>query len=417
MARSRSATGAGLDPASPFGSTPLSLLVLNTGSSSLKFGLFDAEARAAIVSGQVDWRDPGRPAELVVRPEHGPERRSPREVADPGSAADLALRAVADAAPGGSIAAIGHRIVHGGSRFRATVRIDDAVEAEIHRLTELAPLHNPPALAALAAARRARPEVPQFASFDTTFFADLPRSAATYPVPRGWTEDWGIRRFGFHGISHSYCAGKAAEILGRDPGSLRLVVCHLGNGASAAAIRGGRAVDTTMGFTPLTGLMMGTRSGSVDPGILLYVMKEKGQTVDQVDNALNHASGLVGVSGVSADYREVERAAGGGDDRARLALEIYAARVRSAIGALAATLGGLDAVAFAAGVGEHSATLRAAVCADLRFLGLHLDPARNEAGPVDADIAEAGSPARILVIHTREELQIAREVRRLLGAG
>ncbi len=257
--------------------------------------------------------------------------------------------------------------------------------------------------------------MPQVAVFDTSFFANLPRSAAIYPTPWEWHEKFSIRRYGFHGISHAYCAGRAAEILGRDPADLRLVVCHLGNGCSASAIRGGVAIDTTMGFTPLAGLMMGTRSGDVDPGILTYLMEEHGLTADKIEDALNHASGLLGVSGVSADYRKVEEAANSGHDRARLALEIYAARIRSAIGAFAATLGGLDAVVFAAGVGENSATLRASVCDGLDFLGLRLDPARNAARPRDLDIAEDDSPARILVIHTREDLMIAREVRRLVA--
>ena len=393
----------------------MSILVLNTGSSSLKFSRFDAGAREPSVSGQVDWRGQGRPAELIFREGDGPDRRSPCEARDPAAAADLAIRAVSES--GAEIAAIGHRIVHGGSRFRESVRVDGAVEAEIGKLIELAPLHNPPALAALAAARRARPDAAQVAVFDTTFFAAMPRSAAVYPVPRAWSDDWGIRRFGFHGISHDYCSGRAAEILGHDRRSLRLVVCHLGNGASAAAVRDGVGVDTTLGFNPLTGLLMGTRSGSVDPGILLYLMREKGQTADAIDDALNHASGLLGVSGVSGDYREVEQAADRGDDRARLALEIYAARVRSAIGAHAATLSGLDALVFAAGVGENSASLRSAVCENLAFLGVRLDPAKNDAHPRDADIAAADSPIRVLVIHTREDLLIAREVRRLATPG
>ena len=245
----------------------------------------------------------------------------------------------------------------------------------------------------------------------------MPRSAAVYPVPRAWTDDWGIRRFGFHGISYTYCSTRAAEILGRGPETLRLVACHIGNGASAAAIRGGSGVDTTMGFTPLTGLMMGTRSGSVDPGILLYLMKEKGQTADAIDDALNHQSGLIGVSGVSSDYREVEEAANRGDDRSKLALEIYAARVRSAIGAHAATLGGLDALVFAGGVGEHSATLRASVCAGLGFLGIGIDPAKNAVKPRDSAISAAGSAVPVLVIKTREDLVIAREVHRLSASG
>jgi acetate kinase len=393
----------------------LSILVLNTGSSSLKFGLFDDSAEFGLLDGQVDWHGEEDSAELVVRIPDEPERRSSCDAVDPGAAATLAIRTVRESHTGSQgIRAIGHRIVHGGRRFLESVRIDSGLESELDRLAELAPLHNPPALKAIASARLEEPGLPQVAVFDTSFFANMPASAAIYPVPWEWHEDFGIRRFGFHGISHAYCSSRAAEILDRDVCTLRIVVCHLGNGCSAAAVKNGVGVGTTMGFTPLAGLMMGTRSGEVDPGILLYLMKERGLTADQIDQVLNHASGLLGVSGVSADYRRVEAAANGGNDRARLALEVYAARVRSAIGGLAAILGGLDAVVFAAGVGENSASLRLAACEGLGFLGVHLDPTKNAAHPVDADVAEASSPARVLVIHTREDLMIAREVRRLV---
>jgi acetate kinase len=391
------------------------ILVLNTGSSSLKFSLFHDQGDEAALEGQVDWKGKGRPPELLVRRPGQPDRHSACEAADPAAAATLAIRTVADAMDYGStIGAIGHRVVHGGPRFRESVRIDASLETELAALAELAPLHNPPALEAIDAAMRERPDVPHVAVFDTTFFRDLPRSASVYPTPWEWQETYGIRRYGFHGISHAYCAGKAAAMLGYDPSILKLVICHLGNGASAAAVRGGVAVGTTMGFTPLAGLMMGTRSGDVDPGILLDLMKEKGLTADEIDDALNHRSGLLGVSGISSDYREVEQAARQGNDRASLALEIYAARVQSAIGALSATLGGLDAVVFAGGVGENSASLRSLACEGLSFLGVRLDLAKNAGHPHDADIAEADSPARVLVIHTREELMIAREVRRLV---
>ena len=397
----------------------MGILVLNTGSSSLKFSFFLDKGDEPALDGQVDWKGQGRPPELLIRRPGQTDRRSTCEAADPGAAANLAIRTVADAMGDGStIEAIGHRVVHGGPRFRESVRIDASLETELAALAELAPLHNPPALRAIDAAMRERPDVPHVAVFDTTFFRDLPRSASVYPTPWEWHEAYGIRRYGFHGISHAYCAGKAATMLGRDPSSLKLVVCHLGNGASAAAILGGVAIGTTMGFTPLAGLMMGTRSGDVDPGILLDLMKGKGLTAEELDDALNHHSGLLGVSGVSSDYREVEEAARQGHDRASLALEIYAARVRSAIGGFAATLGGLDAVVFAGGVGENSATLRASACEGLSFLGLRLDPSKNEKHPrdtdIDTDIAEADSPARILVVHTREDLMIAREVRRLV---
>lgn len=401
----------------------MGILVLNTGSSSLKFSLFDDRAREVSVDGEVDWQGEGQSSELLVRPAGQPERRSPCEASDPGAAATLAIRTVKEATGSSSeIAAIGHRIVHGGNRFTESVRIDAEFESALDHLAELAPLHNPPALKAIAAAKAEEPDIPQVAVFDTSFFANLPRSAAIYPTPWAWHEDFGIRRFGFHGISHAYCSQQAAQILKSDPSDLRLVVCHLGNGASASAVLNGKAVGTTMGFTPLAGLMMGSRSGEVDPGILLYLMKEKGLTADQLDDALNHKSGLLGVSGISSDYRKVEEAANGGNDRARLALEIYAARVRSAIGALAATLGGLDAVVFAGGVGENSATLRLAACQGLGFLGVHLDPDLNaiplqelrDFGRQSHDVASQNSPARVLVIHTREDLMIAREVRRLV---
>jgi acetate kinase len=396
-------------------STRLSILVLNTGSSSLKFSLFDDEAVEVSVDGEVDWRGPDQGAELVIRQAGQPDRRSRTDASDPAAAATLAIRSAREAlGPGSRLAAIGHRIVHGGTRFLESVRIDPAFESQLDHLAELAPLHNPPALKAIEAARSEEPDIPQVAAFDTSFFAHLPDSAAIYPTPWAWHEDHGIRRFGFHGLSHAYCSQEAAKILNREPSSLKLVICHLGNGASAAAVRNGKAVGTTMGFTPLAGLMMGTRSGEVDPGILLYLMKEKGLTADDLDDALNHRSGLLGVSGVSSDYRQVEEAAKAGNARAKLALEIYAARVRSAIGALAATLGGLDAVVFAGGVGENSATLRVAACEGLEFLGVRLDAARNTAHPRDADIAEADSPSRVLVVHTREDLMIAREVRRLV---
>jgi len=391
----------------------LALLVLNSGSSSLKFALFDDEAGKASVSGEVDWHGQEKPASLSLREGDAPERKGDCDASDPASAAALAIRSVGDK---GRIKAVGHRVVHGGLKFRESVRIDGSVEAELRKLVELAPLHNPPAIAGIDAAKEELPGIPQFAAFDTSFFADLPRSASTYAVPYRWAEDWGIRKFGFHGISHSYCLGRAGEILGRDPSSIRLVVCHLGNGCSASAIRGGVAIDTTMGYTPVDGLMMGTRSGSVDPGALTHVIGHRGLTADQVDRALNHESGLLGVSGVSGDYRKVEEAAKSGDGRARLALQIYAGRVRSTIGALAATLGGLDVLVFAAGVGEHSATLRASACEGLEFLGVRLDPTKNEAHPKDVDIAPSDSPARVLVIHTEEELMIAREVRRLSAA-
>ncbi|HZU38401.1 MAG TPA: acetate kinase [Gemmataceae bacterium] len=393
----------------------MSILVVNAGSSSLKFGLFDDAAQQELANGLIDWTADAGQAELVLRAA-GHERRSRADTSNHREAAAHAIRMLTEE-PSliGTIHAVGHRVVHGGTVFRESVRLDAGVREQIDKLSELAPLHNPPALEGIDATAAALPGRPQFAVFDTAFFADLTPAAYIYPIPYAWFADWQIRRFGFHGISHAYCAGRAAELLQRPATELRLVICHLGNGCSASAVSGGKAVDTTMGFTPMEGLMMGTRSGSIDPGILTYVERRHGLSATQVDDVLNRGSGLLGVSGVASDYRQVEAAAQAQHERARLALDIYARRVRATIGALAVTLGGMDALIFTAGVGEHSASLRAAACAGLECLGLELDAQRNRDCQPDMDIAASASRTRILVLHTREELKIAQEVRRLLG--
>lgn len=308
------------------------------------------------------------------------------------------------------LAAVGHRVVHGGA-FTHSVRITPEVRARIAALAELAPLHNPPSLETLAAAEVALPGVPHVAVFDTAFHASLPPHAFTYPLPHSWSADWGIRRYGFHGLSYAYCVRRAAELLGQPASALRLVICHLGHGCSAAAVQGGRCVDTTMGFTPLEGLMMATRSGSVDPGVVLHVQQRYGVTASEVESALNRESGLRGVSGVSADMREVLEAAGAGVERARLALAIYAHRVRQAIGALAVTMKGVDALVLTAGVGEHSAEIRRAVCDGLECLGLEIDLALNADCQPDVDVSRSDARGRILVITTREDLTMLEEVR------
>jgi acetate kinase len=387
----------------------MSFFVLNAGSSTLKFALFEQETLAERASGLVDWKSGRESATLRVQ---APAGTSETEVtaSDYAAAVGLALKAVA---PEDGVRAVGHRVVHGGTRFREPVLIDAQVKAELHQLSELAPLHNPPALAVIEAAQQALPDVPQVAVFDTAFFANLPPVSCIYPLPYAWYTDWGVRRFGFHGISHAYCAARAAALL--EKSDLRLVTCHLGNGCSATAVRGRQPIATTMGFTPLEGLMMGTRAGSVDPGILVYLQRNRALSVEDLDAALNHEAGLKGVSGVSADFREVEAAAVQGNERARLAIDLYADRVRAAIGALAVTLGGIDALAFTAGVGENSAPLRAQVCHGLECLGVYLDAGRNRERRADADIAAAESPAHILLIRTREEHAIAIAIEYLFG--
>jgi acetate kinase len=314
--------------------------------------------------------------------------------------------------------AAGHRVVHGGPRFRSSQVVTDEVLDELRGLGELAPLHNPPALAAIEALRRLRPELPSVACFDTAFHATLPEEAATYAVPWSWTERHGIRRFGFHGLSHAYAARRAAELLGRPIGELRTVTCHLGAGASLAAVAGGVSVDTTMGFTPLEGLVMATRSGSIDPGALLLVQRRLGLGPDEAERALDRDSGPLGLSGISGDMREVLAAADQGQPRARLAVAVYGHRLRAAIAAMAAAMGGMDALVFTAGVGERSAPVRQAACDGLAFLGVSLDPGANRAAGsgADADLSPPGARVRVLLVHAREDLEIARETRRLLSS-
>jgi acetate kinase len=385
----------------------MSVLVFNAGSSTLKFVLFAEDGWRELASGVVDWKDdPGRAA-IHFRGADGTDRQHEAAVSGHGDAAREAARLVSEAGPLAEVRACGHRVVHGGERYRRSVRIDADVRHGIGALVELAPLHNPSALAGIEAAEKALPGVPQVAVFDTAFFAEQPPERYLYPLPQAWYAEWGIRRFGFHGISHHYCSGRAAEMLRQ--GDARLVICHLGNGCSASAVRAGRALICTMGYTPLEGLMMGTRCGSIDAAIVVHLLRRGMLTAEQIDDALTQRSGLLGVSGLSSDFRTVEEAAQKGHDHARLALTMYADRVRSAVGALAVTMGGLDALVFTAGVGEHSASLRAEVCRGLECLGVRLDASANAACRPDADVATADSPARVLVLHTREELLIARE--------
>ena len=338
----------------------MSILVVNSGSSSLKVNLFDYEAKELLRQGS-----------------------------------DLASFAREQ------VAVVGHRFVHGGSRFRKPVVIDKSVWAELKELSALAPLHNPPALKAFEEARAIFPNARHVGVFDTAFFSDLPERAFVYPVPYAWYEQWGIRRYGFHGINHEYCAQQAAF-------ARRLVICHLGSGCSTSAILDGKPIATSMGFTPMEGLVMATRSGSIDPGILFHAIRTRGLSPDEVERALNKESGLLGVSGVSSDYREVEKAAGDGNRRSRLALDIYTDAIVSNVGAYAGLLGGLDALIFTGGVGENRASLRAAVCERLSWMNLHLDNSLNENCASDQDIATKGSRVRVLVIRAREDLMIAR---------
>jgi acetate kinase len=394
--------------------TKTKILVCNAGSSSLKFSLFDAEDEVLLADGGIDWLV--KPARLVFRAANQPEIREELKLEKHADAMarildDLHAGLLAPLQSPEDLRAVGHRVVHGGDRYTCAVRVTEEVKRTIDELTELAPLHNPASLEGITAVEQVLPKVPQIAAFDTAFHATLSEAARTYPLPQKWTREWRIRRYGFHGLSHSYCAGQTAKIIGRQ--GLRLVIAHLGNGASVSAVRDSVCVDTSMGFTPLEGLMMATRSGTVDPGLLIYLLRHKGLDAEELDNALNHESGLLGISGISSDLRKILSELPHNPD-ARLAVDVYVHRIVKTIGAMAATLGGIDALVFTAGVGEGSPEIRKRVCEKLKYLGLELDPDANETCKPDADISTPASKARILVIATREDLTIMRETRRLV---
>jgi acetate kinase len=362
------------------------ILVVNAGSSSVKLSLIGE-----------------RDEELVAR-----ELASPEAQVDPAE-----LRAALDGGLGDADA-VGHRIVHGGERFRAPVRIDAAVARAVRELTELAPLHQPKSLAALDLVSAALPQLPAVACFDTAFHADMPPGASTYALPSAWRERWPIRRYGFHGLSHAWVSRRVPQLLGADPAGPRIVSCHLGAGASACAIAGGRSVATTMGFTPLEGLAMATRSGSVDPGLVLWLLERPEISAADLSHGLEHDSGMQGLAG-TPDMREVVARSAQGDRHANLALSVYTHRLRGAIAAMAAALGGADALAFTGGAGERSAEIRARASAGMSFMGAAISPDLNEPATPDCEISREGSPVRTFVIRAREDLEIARQVRTLLG--
>jgi acetate kinase len=315
----------------------------------------------------------------------------------------------------GPFDASGHRIVHGGTALVAPAVIDNEVLKQLEALVPLAPLHQPAGIRGARAVMTALPGVPAVACFDTAFHAGLPLAAATYALPAAWRDRWPLRRFGFHGLSHEWASGRAVEILGRDRAGTRLVVCHLGGGSSLCAVADGRSQDTTMGFTPLEGLVMETRSGSVDPGLVLWLIREGGLQPAAVEDGLERHAGLAGLSGTDGDMRHVLAAADNGDRAARLALDVWAHRLRQAVAAMAASLAGIDGLVFTGGVGEHSAPLRARIVEGLAFLGVALDDGANQAAQGDADISGPGAACQVAVVTAREDLQIARHVRHTLG--
>ena len=382
------------------------VLVVNSGSSSIKYRLIETDGPTNLARGLVE-----RIGTATATGTYGQmaddswvEVRETAPMADHDDGLRAVIAALDRAKLAAGITAVGHRVVHGGDRFVAPALIDDAVVDGIRAQIPLAPLHNPANLAGIEVARSLWPDVPQVAVFDTAFHATLPPHAYRYAVPDTWYTQHRVRRYGFHGTSHAFVARRAAEILGRPLAQLRLITAHLGNGASVTAITGGRSVDTSMGLTPLEGLVMGTRSGDIDPAIVFHLARNAGLTLNEIDAALNSASGLRGLCGDN-DLRAIEARAARGDDAAQLAIDVFCYRVRRYIGAYAAVLGGLDALVFTAGIGEHSPTVRARVCADLGFLGIAIDPTANAASATM--ISATGTAAAVLVVPTDEELEIA----------
>jgi acetate kinase len=396
----------------------MKILVLNAGSSSQKSRLYEIGDTVPTLppeplwEGNADWTQEKGTATIEITPAHGETVKQEISV---GSRSEIVEQMLKTLWSGQTrvieqptdIQLVGHRVVHGGPHYTESVRITTEVKEEIRRVSSFAPLHNPVNLEGIETMERLLPDVPQVAVFDTAFHSQMPLEKVVYPGPYAWYEQ-DIKRYGFHGTSHQYCAERSAQILGRDLNSLRIINCHLGNGCSLAAIQHGHSVDTTMGFTPTEGLMMGTRTGSIDPGILVYLQREQHATADQLDQVLNKQSGFLGISGISNDLRQVEKAAEG-NERAKLAINMFIYRLRFFIGAMVASLGGVDVLTFTAGVGEHAPEIRSGACEAFSFLNLKIDREKNAASPIDQDIATADSAVRVLVVHTEEDWQIAKE--------
>ena len=396
----------------------MNILVLNAGSSSFKASLYHltegnspVDPVAPLWTGKIEWKS----SELAIISAKVSDDIETEEERVGVDRSDVIRDLLDSLWSGGTqvingiweIDLVGHRVVHGGEKYRQPMSIDAEVKAEIDRLSIFAPLHNPANLIGINVIESLSLNIHQVAVFDTAFYGDLPEVAYVYPVPYQWLER-GIRKYGFHGISHQYCTQRGAELLGRDLKDLRLISCHLGNGCSLAAVKFGRCIETTMGFTPLDGLMMGTRCGSIDPGIILHLLREQEYTVAELDHILNFESGLLGVSGVSNDLREIDKAIAASNIRAKLALDIYIDRLAAKISSLLPNLGGVDALIFTGGVGENHPGIRAAIAGKLAFLGVEIDPDLNSLPmTLDRDLATSQSQVKILTIHTQEEWQIA----------
>ncbi|VBB05666.1 aliphatic acid kinase short-chain [Lucifera butyrica] len=393
----------------------MKILVVNCGSSSIKYQLFDMTDESVLAKGLVE-RIGIEGSVLTHQPAGKPKAVINADIKNHSIGIKLVLEALTDANHGviGSmkeIAAVGHRVVHAGEKFADSVLITPEVMKALDECIEMAPLHNPPNILGIEACAELIPGVPQTGVFDTAFHQTMPKHAFLYGLPYEAYEKYGLRRYGFHGTSHKYVSQRAAELMDEQLTNLRIITCHLGNGASIAAVKFGKSVDTSMGFTPLEGLVMGTRCGEIDPAIIPYLMKKEGMTPDQIDSYLNKKSGVLGVSGVSSDFRDIEEAAVAGNDRAQLALEMFAYKVRKYIGSYAAAMGGADAIVFTAGLGENSASMRDKICNGLEFLGTRIDPVKNNVRGKAQEISVDGAKVKIFIIPTNEELVIARDTK------
>ncbi len=397
----------------------MNILVINCGSSSLKYQLIDMKDEAVMANGLVE-----RIGIEGSRLKHQAYENDKVTIEVPMKDHKEALLQVLDALTHkehgaieslDAINAVGHRVVHAGEKYSESVVIDDAVIAALEECIPLAPLHNPPNLTGIKAMRELLPKLPMVAVFDTAFHQTMSADAYIYALPYEYYEKHGVRRYGFHGTSHRYVVQRAAEMLGKDVKALKLVSCHLGNGASVAAVDGGRSVDTTMGFTPLEGLVMGTRCGDMDPAVATFLMENETLSIDELNNVMNKESGVLGISGVSSDFRDIETAAEEGNARAKLAIDVFNRRVKKRIGAYAAVMGGVDGVIFTAGLGENSAVNRKQICSNLEFMGIEIDDEKNNVRGKDAFISKDGARVPVMVIPTNEELMIARDTQELVG--
>ena len=392
-------------------------LVINCGSSSLKYQLIDMSNEESMVQGLVERIGIEGSALTQKTPVKGKHVIN-TEIKDHKDAIKLVLEALVNEEYGviksmDEISAVGHRVVHGGEKYSESVLITDEVLDSIRDCIALAPLHNPPNIIGIEACRELMPNVPMVAVFDTAFHQTMPKNAYICPLPYELYEKYGVRKYGFHGTSHKYVSNKVAEVMGKDIKDLKIVTCHLGKGCSLAAVKGGKSIDTSMGFTPLAGIMMGTRAGSIDPSVISFLIEEKGYTIEQVDEILNKKSGVLGVSGVSSDFRDVRAAAQEGNERAQLALDIFHYKIRTQIAAYAGAMGGIDVIVFTAGIGENAALVRSESLKGLEFLGFNLDAKKNEIAGEIGEISTDDSRVKVYVIPTNEELMIARDTARL----